>query len=591
MELSLLQHSKDSQPQSVSLEQVVELIRTGGLVMPVCSVSAILEGGYRPKDITNFTGLSVVSYHGTDGGSVAELREEARADPHTLLLFGTNQVVHVVFSYELDRTYDLRQQKLFYAKAYNFGCDYYDQLMGQGANRADKGRMVQLVHDAEVYYQTYAEPFYVWEIKEAVEAKREGRKPRGQPKERKPNWKEMYATVQEIRLFLDNHVMLRRNVIISRVEYRKPDSYVDWRPIDDRVVNSLWAQMSDEKPVRVQDMFRVIESDYVPDFNPFTSYLENLPPWDGGNNILALSMSVTVKGELDQQMLFYEYLRKWLVGMVAGWVDKNEVNHEILVLVGDQGIYKTTWFQYLLPPELRNYFYTKTNANRMSRDDLLALAQYGLVCYEELDTMRDAELNQLKAAVTMQSIDERAAYARYHEHRKHIASFCATGNKVQFLTDNTGNRRWMPFEVESIHNPRTHPIDYEGVFAEAYALYKKGFCHWVKSNEMDQLSEHNEAFENAMPELEKIEENFRLPKPGDAVEFVTRTIIFETISWNPTLKLNINNICPAMAKLGFERTQHNKKRGYWVYRYSDMEKQYNKSKRMGTAVEGGAPEQ
>jgi hypothetical protein len=133
--------------------------------------------------------------------------------------------------------------------------------MGQGANRADKGRMVQLVHDAEVYYQTYAEPFYVWEIKEAVEAKREGRKPRGQPKERKPNWKEMYATVQEIRLFLDNHVMLRRNVIISRVEYRKPDSYVDWRPIDDRVVNSLWAQMSDEKPVRVQDMFRVIESD------------------------------------------------------------------------------------------------------------------------------------------------------------------------------------------------------------------------------------------------------------------------------------------------------------------------------------------
>ncbi|MBR0188360.1 MAG: hypothetical protein IJQ09_07245, partial [Prevotella sp.] len=196
-----------------------------------------------------------------------------------------------------------------------------------------------------------------------------------------------------------------------------------------------------------------------------------------------------------------------------------------------------TWFQYLLPPELRNYFYTKTNANRMSRDDLLTLAQYGLVCYEELDTMRPAELNQLKAAVTMQSIDERAAYAHYHEHRKHIASFCATGNKVQFLTDNTGNRRWMPFEVVAINNPRNNPIDYEGVFAEAYALYKQGFCHWVKSNEMDQLSEHNEAFESAMPELEMIEENFRLPKPGDAIEFVTRTIIFETISWNPTLKL------------------------------------------------------
>ena len=591
MELSLLQHNKDACPKRISIEQVVELIRTGSLVMPVCSVSAILEGGYRLKDITSFTGLSVVSYHGTDGNSVAELREEARADPHTLLLFGTTDVLHIVFSYELDRTYELRQQRLFYAKAYDFGCDYYDQLMGQSADRMDKGRMVQLVHDAEVYYQTYAEPFYVWEIKEAIAAKIEGRKPRGQPKERKPNWKELYASVQEIRAFLDNHVMLRRNVIISRVEFRRPDSYMDWRPIDDRVVNSLWAQMSDDKPVRVQDMFRVIESDYVPDFNPFTSYLESLPPWNGDNNILVLSLSVMVKGDEDQRMLFYEYLRKWIVGMVAGWVDPNEVNHEILVLIGDQGIYKTTWFQYLLPPELRNYFYTKTNANRMSRDDLLTLAQYGLVCYEELDTMRPAELNQLKAAVTMQSIDERAAYAHYHEHRKHIASFCATGNKVQFLTDNTGNRRWMPFEVEAIDNPRTHPINYEGVFAEAYALYKQGFCHWVKSNEMDQLSEHNEAFESAMPELEMIEENFRLPKPGDTIEFVTRTIIFQTISWNPTLNLKIENIGPAMDKLGFERTQHNKKRGYWVYRYSDMEKQYNKRKRMGTAVEGGAPEQ
>ena len=119
--------------------------------------------------------------------------------------------------------------------------------------------------------------------------------------------------------------------------------------------------------------------------------------------------------------------------MVAAWVDPNEVNHEILVFIGDQGIYKTTWFQYLLPPQLRDYFYTKTNANRMGRDDLLTLAQYGLVCCEELDTMRPSELNQLKAAVTMQSIDERAAYARYHEHRNHIASFCGTGNNMRFI--------------------------------------------------------------------------------------------------------------------------------------------------------------
>ena len=189
MKLSLLQHSKDTCPRTVELEQVLELIRTGNnLAMPICSVAAVLEGGFRQKDISQITGLSVVSYTDLESGSAAELREEARADPHTLLLFGTADSLNIVFSYELDREYELHQQKLFYNKAFNFGCDYYDLLMDLKADRTGKGRTVQLVHDSEVCYNTYAEPFYVWEIKEANQAKREGKKPRGQPRERKPNW-------------------------------------------------------------------------------------------------------------------------------------------------------------------------------------------------------------------------------------------------------------------------------------------------------------------------------------------------------------------------------------------------------------------
>ena len=203
------------------------------------------------------------------------------------------------------------------------------------------------------------------------------------------NWKEYTATVEDIQNFLMDRIMLRHNVITGRVEYRLPSSYehegTDWQPINDRIVNSLWAELSATKVVRVQDMYRVIESDFVPEFHPFRYYLEHLPPWDGQNHILAMSVSVNVKGDVQEQMLFGEYLTKWLVGMVAGWVDDSVVNNVILVLIGEQGSYKTTWFNYLLPPELSNYFYTKTNAQRMGRDDLLTLAQYGLVCCEELD--------------------------------------------------------------------------------------------------------------------------------------------------------------------------------------------------------------
>ena len=171
------------------------------------------------------------------------------------------------------------------------------------------------------------------------------------------------------------------------------------------------------------------------------------------NRTLPTSRFFTLHPSLFTSIAFRFSLKKWLVAMVAAWISPDVVNNVILVLIGEQGAYKTTWFNYLLPPELKHYFYTKTNANRMSKDDLLTLTQYALVCCEELDTMRPAELNQLKATITMTSIDERAAYAYYHEHRKHIASFCGTGNNPQFLSDPTGNRRWLPFEVESIVSP------------------------------------------------------------------------------------------------------------------------------------------
>lgn len=63
---------------------------------------------------------------------------------------------------------------------------------------------------------------------------------------------------------------------------------------------------------------------------------------------------------------------------------------------------------------------------------------------------------------TQKVVNERMAYAHYKEHRAHIASLCGTTNNVQFLTDLTGNRRWLPFEISSIDNPYTHPVDYEG---------------------------------------------------------------------------------------------------------------------------------
>ena len=379
------------------------------------------------------------------------------------------------------------------------------------------------------------------------------------------------ATVEEIKSFLDGHISLRFNEITSRVEYKIPADNTDahrFIPVNDRIVNSLWSQMSTITRVNIQDMYRVIESDYVPVFNPFKAYLNNLcqsvKSVGDRDYIQELAQTVRVKGGDQEQMLWHLYLKKWLVGMVASWISDDVVNNVILVLIGEQGAYKTTWFNYLLPPPLKQYFYTKTNANRMSKDDILTLAQYALVCCEELDTMRPAELNQLKAAVTMPSIDERAAYAHYHEHRKHIASFCGTGNNTQFLSDPTGNRRWLPFEVESIVSPRDHPFHYEGIYSQALALYESGFQYWFTKEEIQELNRHNRQFETPRLEHELVDLYFRRPTDSELGEFMSVARALQMISNGISQKLSAVNVGRAFSDLGFKRVRTNSSRGFIV---------------------------
>ena len=455
------------------------------------------------------------------------------------------------------------------------------------------------------------------------------------------------ASVDEIKAFLDGRVRLRYNVITSRVEclltgentnnslgglntnltndtnnsfgvntnnslsglntnltndtnnslgVNTNPTCPQWQPISDRIVNTLWSQMSSVMRVNIQDVYRVIESDYVPAFNPFVEYLESLPEWHKGDHdyIADLAATVKIKGEQEHiespqadsslftlrsslpsqagpsqatdSSLFTlrSSLKKWLVGMVAGWISEDVVNNVILVFIGEQGAYKTTWFNYLLPPQLKQYFYTKTNANRMTRDDLLTLAQYGLVCCEELDTMRPAELNQLKAAVTMPSIDERAAYAHFHEHRKHIASFCGTGNNVSFLSDPTGNRRWLPFEVESIVSPRDHPFCYEGIYSQALALYKSGFTFWFTKEEIQEQNRHNRKFETPRLEHELVDLYFRRPLEHENSMFMTSSRVLQIIGSGITQKLSATRIGMAFSELGFQRVRYHGIRGYLV---------------------------
>ncbi len=375
------------------------------------------------------------------------------------------------------------------------------------------------------------------------------------------------ASVEDIKEYLGTHVRLRFNEVSRRLEYSfnmEEGGADDFLPMDNRTANSLWVDLAREKNIAGQTLERVLESDYAPRFNPFREYMEGLAKWHAGDtdHILQFARTVRVKGDEGEQELWHRHLTKWLVGMVAGWLRDDVVNNVILVLIGEQGIYKTTWFQYLLPPVLRRYFYTKTDAGRLTKDDLMVLSQYGLVVYEELDTMKAADLNQLKAAVTMTSIDERAPYARFVESRPHIASLGATGNNPQFLSDPTGNRRWLPFEVESIQSPRDCPPDYEGIFSQAYFLYKSGFRYWFSKEEVAEQNRHNSEFETPRLEHELVNLYFARPLEGEAGVFMTASRALQIISGNLSAKLSAVYIGRAFTELGFRKVRSHTGYGY-----------------------------
>ena len=424
--------------------------------------------------------------------------------------------------------------------------------------------------------------------------------------------KAFYASVDDIENFLSSAAKFRYNVITRKTEMalnntsslipnlssRKGDS--PFLELTDRDVNSLWARMSKTGlKVKLQHLYNVICSDYVPQWNPFEDYFYSLPEWDGTTDYIAqVAEMVSIRSspsslisnpssdtgsgsnsstrQLVNSSTFTSCFRKWLVAMVASLLNKNVVNNTILVFVGRQGIYKTTFFNNLLPPELHQYFFTKTNSDRMTKDDKLSLAEFALICLEEIDSMKTAELNQLKALVTSKTISERAAYERFKECRQHIASFCGTGNNIRFLTDDSGNRRWLPFEVENIDEPRPEKYHYTGLYSQALALWRSGFRYWFNQKEIEALYPHLSHFEVTSTEEELLLNYFRKPLPGEQHELLTCSNIVEKINILTKRPLSPILVGRALRKHDFESVHNRKGTFYSIVEYSGAEIAMNK---------------
>ena len=307
------------------------------------------------------------------------------------------------------------------------------------------------------------------------------------------------STIMEVEAYLTARYTFRRNILSQDVENchlisqnekikelnnessssQQSDLTSQSQPssfniMTDAAENSLWIELQRAGlNTDMQTLHAYLTSNCIEQYHPVKSYLDSLPEWDGHDHIADLLGMVHCRDCSPEKFDFY--VRRWLVAMVAATIDDEVVNHQIFVLLGPQGTYKTSFMNNLLPPELRRYFCVKTNSQRMTKDDAFALTENILIDMEEIDSMGRQEVNQLKAMASQPFVKDRPFYGRSKVRLPHRASFCATGNNLQFLTDDTGNRRWLVFEVDHIDNPWKANINYVGVYSQIRHLLDSGF--------------------------------------------------------------------------------------------------------------------
>ena len=269
--------------------------------------------------------------------------------------------------------------------------------------------------------------------------------------------------------------------------------------------------------------------------------------------------------------------KKWFVAMVASWMNDEVVNHQVLVLIGRQGIFKTTWLEHLIPPHLRAYACKLANSNDLNKDERLRIAEFGLISLDEIDSMNNRELNQLKSVITATDVNERAAYAYTKERRVRLASFCASGNRRDFLTDITGNRRWLPFEVESIQNPFFTTLPYNRMYAQAWALAQDPlFSYWFDLDEIEVLEQHNQHFRDETNEEQLLDVYFAVPAEGASnTKFLSTAEISERLIYYGNIKkpMTLSRLGVLLSQKGFLsiRKGSPQRRGWVVYERDNEE--------------------
>jgi predicted P-loop ATPase len=318
--------------------------------------------------------------------------------------------------------------------------------------------------------------------------------------------------------------------------------------------------------VSLNELIYLLKSDYVEQYNPFLKYFEGLPEWSikDGDHIQKLCSYIRMK-DGDR---FYLHFRKWFVRAVKCALDDEYINKNAIIIVQEaQNGGKTSFIRWCCPPALKNYM---TENISFDKDSLIALIENFMINLDELATFSRVEINQLKSILSKSFVKERHPFERKPKKLPRRASFIGSTNQTEFLTDPTGNVRWLPFEIDSIDWAYSTEMRINDVWGQAYSLYKSGFPCDITAEEIKENEEANRGFTVISVEMELL---MKLYQPGtkDSHDiFRTTSEIEQAIKENTNgmVKISNNQLGKALRILGYTRdNRYSKGKAYPIKAY------------------------
>ena len=334
----------------------------------------------------------------------------------------------------------------------------------------------------------------------------------------------------------------RYNTVMKFVEYMpKEKGWYGFQPVDPRVQKrmTLEVQLADIR-VSIKDVRNFLESDYIKNYNPIDEYLfQCYDKWDGKDHIRALARTVPTNNPY-----WADWFYTWFLGMVDQWrgfTHRQYGNSVAPLLISKQGYNKSTFCRRLLPPELQ-WGYSDNLILSEKRQVYQAMAQFMVINLDEFNQISpQVQQGFLKNLIQLPTLKYKPPYGSHVMEFPRLASFIATSNMKDILSDPSGNRRFIGVELTGPIDVSVRP-NYQQLFAQALTALHNGEKSYFDAEQVKLIMKNNSQFEVVQPIDQYFMLYFELVEKEKEGEYLTAAEIFDYLKKQIGSSLKVNSL-------------------------------------------------